>query len=115
MPSGADGRERIRTMVSYIHQHYADKITVSQIAMSAHISEREALRCFRRCLHMTPSDYLMEYRLHCVQRLLHEGALPVADIAQRTGFSDAAYFDKAFRAAFGMTPTQYRKRGDEAI
>ena len=111
--ASADGQERIRAMLAYIHQHYAEKITAAEIAQSAHISEREALRCFRRCLHTTLSDYLMEHRLHCARRMLRESGMPVAEVALRTGFSDAAYFGKVFRSACGMTPTQYRRHGDE--
>ena len=36
--------------------------------------------------------------------------LPVIEIASLSGFSDLAYFNKAFKATFGLTPTEYRRQ-----
>ena len=101
-------QERIRFMITYIHRHYAEKISLSQIAESANIGEREALRCFQKTLKRTPFDYLNEYRLNKARKLLKESSLPVTEIAMKTGFSDSAYFGKVFRKSLGMTPKEYR-------
>lgn len=108
-PAPLYGQARIRSMLSFIHQHYPERITAAEIAASAHISEREALRCFQRLLRTTPSDYLLEYRLSCAQRLLTETSDTVTQIALATGFSDTAYFGKCFKRFCHMTPTQFRR------
>lgn len=101
-------QERIRYILSYIHRNYAEKIRLQQIADSASISEREALRCFQKTLNRTPFDYLNEYRLNQARKLLIETDLPITRIALETGFSNSAYFGKVFRKAYQITPKEYQ-------
>ena len=107
-------KERIRFMLQYIYTHYAEKITLEDIAASANVSEREALRTFKKALGKAPFDYLNEYRLDKARELLETTDLTITEIAVSTGFSDSAYFGKVFRNYFECTPGGYRKkvRGD---
>ena len=46
-------QDRILTMLSYIHEHFAEKLTLEEIAASAAVSSRECLRCFREsCMYL---------------------------------------------------------------
>lgn len=103
-------KDRIRYMLQYIYTHYAEKITLEDIAASANISEREALRTFKKALDKAPFDYLNEYRLDKARELLETSDLTVTEIAVSTGFSDSAYFGKVFRKYFESTPGNYRKK-----
>lgn len=102
-------RERIRYMLSYIHHHYGEKISLEDIAGSAAISEREALRTFKASLNKTPIDYLTDYRMSKARELLMNTEIPITEIALETGFSDSSYFGKLFRKYYQITPTEYRK------
>ena len=55
--------DRIRSMLSFIHNHYQDKITIAQIADAVGVSEREVIRSFRKSLNQSPIEYLISYRL----------------------------------------------------
>lgn len=103
-------KERIRYMLQYIYTHYAEKITLEDIAASANVSEREALRTFKKALGKAPFDYLNEYRLDKARELLETTDLTITEIAVSTGFSDSAYFGKVFRNYFECTPGSYRKK-----
>ncbi len=103
-------QERLFTMISYIQEHAAEKVTLEQIAAAAAVGTRECLRCFRKGINETPFAYLMEYRVEMAQRLLRQTDVSVLDIANETGFSSSAYFAKIFKRTTGMTPVQYRKR-----
>ena len=83
------GKDRIRYMLQYISQHYGEKLTLADIAESANISEREALRTFKKMLGKAPFDYLNEYRLSKARELLESTDQPVTEIAVGTGFSDS--------------------------
>lgn len=107
--AAVDYQNRMRSMLSYIHLHYPEKIVVADIAGSANISEREALRCFQKALKTTPSDYLLKYRIDRARKLLLETADAVTEIGYRVGFFDTAYFGKVFKRFCGATPTQYRR------
>lgn len=101
-------QERIRIMLEYIHQHYAEKVTLEQIAGAALVSKRECLRCFQSCIEKTPFAYLLDYRVQMAEKLLRTTDRSMTEIAMDTGFSGSAYFSKTFRELRGMSPSQYR-------
>lgn len=102
--------EKIKQMLLYMTAHAAEKLTVADIAAAAFCSERECYRCFRACLHTTPSDYLQNLRLQMASRMLIETSLPVTEVAQRCGLGSSSYFGAQFRQNFGCPPTEYRKK-----
>lgn len=103
-------QDRIRSMLSFIHSHYAEKLTIAKIADAAGVSEREVTRSFRKNLNQTPIEYLIAYRLNEAKKLLAESDLSITEICYQCGFSDSAYFGKAFRKAYEITPSAYRSR-----
>ena len=110
----ASGEDRLKRMMRYIQAHYMEKVLLEDIARSASISQREALRTFRANLNMTPFAYLMEYRLRMATVQLTQTANPVSQIAYDCGFSSPSYFGKEFRKAMGLTPLEYRKKSHAA-
>lgn len=105
----SEKQNRIKNMLSYIHKNFEDKLTLEQIAASAHISPREANRIFQKTIRQTPFEYLVSYRLNKAKELLSDTDLSITDISSRCGFADITYFGKQFRKAYGMTPKEYRK------
>ena len=96
-------------MMSYIHEHYQEKISLEDIARSAAVGRRECLRCFQSLIRKSPFEYLLDYRVEMAQRLLRTSQLSILDIALQTGFSNEAYFCKVFKRICGKTPNTYRK------
>ena len=101
---------RLKAMLSFIHENYARPIRVRDVADAAGVCERECFRCFTQSLDLTPTAYLTRHRVDAAARLLRESSMSAAEIAAACGFSDASYFGKVFRRAFGCTPAQYRRR-----
>lgn len=99
---------RIKAMLNYVRDHYAEKITLSDIAQAAHIGSRECSRCFHRQLQMTPIEYLIEYRIGKACTLLHQTDLSITEIAAQCGFVSGSYFTKTFREKMRRTPKEYR-------
>lgn len=102
--------DKIKTMMIYIHEHFSEKISVSELASAAYLSERECYRVFQSCLHMTPSEYMTSYRLQMACRMLAEGQGSVTDVGHACGLGSSSYFGKTFRAHVGCTPLEYRRR-----
>lgn len=102
-------QERIQTMIAFIHQNYQRKITLEEIALSASVGKRECLRCFQNCIHKTPFEYLLDYRIEAAKKLLRISSDPVMEIALQTGFINEAYFCKMFKKMCGKTPGTYRR------
>lgn len=101
--------ERVKRMLQYIQQNYAEAITIAQIAASAAISKTECLRCFRSVLATTPIQYLKAYRLQIAAGLLETTNLKVSEIGAACGFSEMSYFARSFRQSRGCTPVEYRE------
>ncbi|HJB91630.1 MAG TPA: AraC family transcriptional regulator [Candidatus Eisenbergiella merdigallinarum] len=110
-PQSADRTtDKLKAMMVYIHEHYAEKITVSQLAGSAFLSERECYRVFRNHLHMTPVEYMQSYRIQAARQMLADSRMPITEIGYACGLGNASYFGKIFRAFTGETPLQYRRK-----
>ena len=62
--------DKIKLMMIYIHEHFAEKLSIAELAASAFLSQRECFRVFRECLNMTPVEYLNTYRLQTACRML---------------------------------------------
>ncbi len=102
-------RKRISAMLEYIHTHYAENITLDDIASSASISPREALRCFKRTIGRSPIEYLVRYRLSLsADALLNEKDKTISEIAALCGFDSPSYFSKEFKMYYQKTPKEYR-------
>lgn len=101
--------ERIKAMLQYIHEHYAEELNTSQIAASALISGSECLRCFRSTIGTTPIQYVKQYRIRRAAQLLSSTSEKIIDIGVQCGFQEMSYFAKTFKEIMGCTPTEYRK------
>ena len=88
-------RERLFSMMQYIHANYSEKITLEDIANAAAISSRECLRCFNLCLRETPIEYLTNHRINMAKEMLKNtnkmiGCLMMLCLLmQNTGLADA--------------------------
>lgn len=101
---------RLRQMLLYIQEYYEEHLKLKDIARAANIGERECLRCFQKILHMSPFQYLQEYRVQAACDLLKNSGKKIVDIAMQCGFSSGSYFGKVFRNTIGCTPLEYRKQ-----
>ena len=100
--------ERTKQMLSFIHQHYAEKISLQDLSDHAGLSTKECIRLFKNTFHQTPMDYLISYRIEQAKDLLKNTEEPVTNIAFMTGFQNSAYFSKTFKKYTDLTPKQYR-------
>lgn len=103
---------RAKEAIRFIEEHYADSISLDDIAASIHVSKSECCRCIRRCMKMTPFEYLMKYRIFVAAGLLcdEDSNDSVATLASKVGFNSSSYFNKLFKKYMNCTPTQYKTR-----
>lgn len=91
-------------MLSFIHTHYMDKITLDDIASSGNVSRSKCCELFRQYLNCSPVDFLNHYRLEISRKLLEDPSLSITDAAAYCGFSSCSYFIQQFRKTYGYTP-----------
>jgi AraC family L-rhamnose operon transcriptional activator RhaR/AraC family L-rhamnose operon regulatory protein RhaS len=93
--------------------HYAEKLSLRDLARHAHLSPNHFIRMFRQYYGMTPARYVNDLRIDRARELLRGTERSVTDIALSCGFGDSNYFARAFRKVEGLTPRAYRKSPDE--
>jgi AraC family transcriptional regulator, positive regulator of tynA and feaB len=60
----------------------------------------------------TATQWICRTRLAAAQRLLasgHRAMAPVGEVALQCGFANPAHFARAFKQAYGVTPTEHRR------
>ncbi len=110
-PRISPDEQRVKEAMLYIRTHYAEPLTLEDIAGSIHISKSECCRCFSRTLQMSPFEYLMKYRIfESTKKLMdpEQNYNSIADLALSVGFNNTSYFNKLFKKFLGCTPTHYK-------
>lgn len=92
----------------YMESHLDQKIGLDALASMAGLSTHHFARAFHQTVGMPPHSYLLSRRLERAERMLHETRLPLAEIADATGFSDQSHLARHFRRRTGMPPSLAR-------
>ena len=80
------------------------------LADAVNMSESAFLRAMKAATGETPHELVRRRRLEVACRLLREDVLSLGQIASTTGFSDQAHLSRTFKRAFGVSPSQWRRR-----
>ena len=100
---------------AYMQGHYAERLTVDDLAAVASVSPSYLIRLFKRRLGTTPHDYLLRYRISRAKELLAETTLTSAAIAERVGFASESNFSYRFKQMVGQGPRAYRQSTPELV
>ncbi len=104
----------LQLMIGYIQKHYAEKITLSDIASAGNVCRSRCCGIFQTCLHQTPISHLIHYRLEKSMDLLCNSDLSINEISDRVGFFSASYFTKMFRQWNLCSPSDFRMKNKKA-
>ena len=105
-----DWHGRMKAVTEWVSRHYAESISMSQLAEIAGTSEPNFRRQFARVFGVSAGRYVTTIRLNAARKLLETSDRLVSDIAIATGFFDQSHFSKAFKRERGITPGEYRAR-----
>lgn len=102
--------QRLKTLLQWLSAHYAEALRVADAAGVCSFSASHFMRWFRQMTGQSFVAFLNEYRLNAAAEALQATDETVLTIASRCGFENLSYFNRAFKAHFGMTPREYRKK-----
>lgn len=101
--------KRVDTLMKWAAHQDLRELSVQSLAEKINLSTSGLRRRFLAETNLSPSKFLLNLRISEASRLLRETALPVKEIAMRTGYGSSVAFHAAFRTAKAETPTSYRK------
>lgn len=97
----------LQTAVKLIHDHYNERLLMSNIARAAGYSVQHFHRLFVEYFHMTPQKYILQLRMRKALHLFEEYPdITVEKVAETVGM-ETSYFIRIFKRMYGTTPKQY--------
>lgn len=106
---GVAETELFNRALSYITEHLAERMLLTDVAEEVGLSRDAFSRLFSKATGVGFSRTVSRMRLTEASRLLRTSDLPVAEICYRVGFTNLSNFNRQFRAATGTTPSRYRR------
>ncbi len=101
-------RETMRLLLSYIEEHYDEKLSLEDLADYTGYNRTYVSTLFKQMVGINFHEYLMRVRFQRALDDLTNTKMSLTDIALKNGFSDLKTMTARFRAAVGRSPNEYR-------
>jgi AraC family transcriptional regulator len=101
--------EWVDAVRAHLAAHYAEPVTLRELARLAGVHEVYLVRGFRRHVGRTPGSFLRELRVEAARAALLDPTRSIADVALAAGFSSQAHLTRVFRRELGLPPAAYRR------
>ena len=98
----------LSSIIDYIHLHYAEDLSISDIAASCRCSESYISHLFKKNMNRSIRHYTNELRVNEAKKRILSGE-QVSSLAGSCGFSDPNYFSMVFKKIIGASPREYKK------
>lgn len=106
-----NGVNRINKILSYIHSHLHQTLSLDELAKYSCWSRWQLQRVFQAETGLSVATYVRELKLSFAAERLIDSSERVIDIAFTFGFTSEVAFSRAFKQMFGVSPRSYRKLG----
>ena len=99
--------DRINIIIS---QHLGDsELNVDMMAEKMGMGRTKFFNKTKELTGMSPNKYLQKERMRIAAELLKKGEFTVSEVSYKVGIQDASYFNKCFKAYYGVVPSKYAK------
>ncbi|HEX4119838.1 MAG TPA: GyrI-like domain-containing protein, partial [Verrucomicrobiae bacterium] len=111
-----DYKERILRVLTHIQEHLDEALDLEELARVACFSSFHFHRIFAAMTGETIADHVRRLRLERAAMELRSGARQVIQVALEAGYEAHEAFTRAFKAAYGVSPAEFRRaKGPIAI
>lgn len=101
-------QEFLGKILSTIESHFEDEqFSVEKLAEHVKMSITQLNRKLKALIDQPPGQLIRSFRLQRAADLLEKNAGTISEICFKVGFSDNAYFSRAFKKQFGVSPSEY--------
>jgi AraC-like DNA-binding protein len=113
----ADGNEPYSVVraVDYIEANLTADIDLDELAKAARVSKYHFCRIFKRCIGVSPLQYVATARIERAKAILRRAGAPVSVVSNMSGFRDISTFIRQFKRQTGMTPSAFRRSRPDAL
>ena len=108
--TGSAGSFIVHNAMEYLNEHYAEKITLTELADKMYVSQWHLSKLLNKQMQKSFSDLLNEIRIREAKKLLEDPSLRVGDVAVKVGFLDLAHFSRVFKKYTGISANEYRNK-----
>lgn len=105
----SEAETRMTDVIRYLHENYADKITLDELSKRFFISRYYLCHEFKKYTNCSIVHYINNLRISHAQRLFEESDKTITEISTLVGFSNVTHFNRVFRSLTGKSPSQSRK------
>lgn len=98
----------IRDVLTFIEQHYQERISVEDIAAFCNLDRSYLGKIFKSVLNSTPQDFLIRYRIDKSCELLKITDLTIAEISEMVGYPNQFNFSRVFKKTIGKSPRNWK-------
>ena len=101
--------ERIRTIITYVSEHFREPITLDYISGELGLGKEYFCRFFKKHMGMSFLQYVNEVRASHIYQDLETTDTPIAELLEKNGFTNQKLFNRVFKQIYGCTPSAVRK------
>lgn len=98
-----------RQIHDYLMEHLGERITIEELSRQFHINTTTLKESFKQVYGTSVAAHVNEHRMEQAAKLLRGSDSSIQEIAQSVGFQSQSRFTAAFKNAYGVLPTEYRK------
>lgn len=101
-------KKEVLTVITFINQNYAKKITLTEIARQVNLNENYLCRIFKEQTGKSIINYINQVRMENAAKIILNGNVYMKEVAAAIGIEDPFYFTRLFKKYFGINPTEYK-------
>lgn len=98
----------MRPSLQFINEHFAENLSIEQLAKQLHISKSYYMFCFKKAVGIGTFEYLTQLRVTAACNELQNSNRSIAEIALQCGYNNLSNFNRQFRKIMNCTPREYR-------
>lgn len=98
-----------RRATELLRENLEGNVRLADVAAACDLSSSHFSRAFRASFGVSPHRWLTQRRIDCAKQLLEATAVPLADVAVRSGFADQSTFTRVFHRLVGVPPGHWRR------
>ena len=103
-------QKAIHIIKKYIDDHFTERnFSLDDMSSQLSYNKKYISSVFKKQVGIGIAEYVNTIRIQNACNLIKQGFSSVADVAWRSGYSDAQYFSRVFKVQIGISPTQYIK------